>query len=292
MAKTVKRPDYPYFEDTPYITQSRDLQNRAYGYLGTSLDNFNNFNNPEQYQAIADAYTQAQWNDLNRGYQQAINTNAARERNRLGTYGASSSLYNTNTLQNQYNDLASRVASNTANMYNQLVNEEYNRRLNALNANNQLWTQYGKTNYGHDYTNHLTKINNIYNDWIDDVEAKQAKNSMWGGLIEGLNAVGGAVAGGIFGGPMGAMAGQEAGSELGGMFNNALGLNTTQNTSRGGLNLGATYSTETNPYQQYSNNQNWLNNTGIGNYNLSTSDLQDTLNNSSLYQAWNSRGFI
>ena len=274
MAKTVDRPDYPEFGDTPYITQSRALQDQAYGYTTNALDNYNSFINPEQYQAVADAYTQAQWNDLNRGYQRAINQNAARERQRLGTSGASSSLYNTESLNQQYNDLASRVAAQTASQYNNLINNEYNRRLQTLATNADLWSGTGATNYTHDYNNYKTRMQNMYNDWLDDIDKKNAKNQMIGGTIQGLSSIGGAVAGGIFGGPMGAMMGQQAGSQLGGIVNNAFGLGYTQNTG------------SSSPYANYQNNQNWLANSGIGDTSLGTTNLQDLLKNNSLYQAW------
>ena len=274
MAKTVDRPDYPEFGDTPYITQSRALQDQAYGYTTNALDNYNSFINPEQYQAVADAYTQAQWNDLNRGYQRAINQNAARERQRLGTSGASSSLYNTESLNQQYNDLASRVAAQTASQYNNLINNEYNRRLQTLATNADLWSGTGATNYKHDYNNYKTRMQNMYNDWLDDIDKKNAKNQMIGGTIQGLSSIGGAVAGGIFGGPMGAMMGQQAGSQLGGIVNNAFGLGYTQNTG------------SSSPYANYQNNQNWLANSGIGDTSLGTTNLQDLLKNNSLYQAW------
>ena len=152
MAKTVERPMYEEFQDTPWITHNREMENTAYGNLNNALDNLYNFNE-NQYQAIADDYTGAQWKDLNRGYLQAMNQQAANERNRLGTSGASSSLYNTNTLQNSYNDLAGRLASNTASQYNNLINQEWNRRLQNLNLYNNLWRDSGTTAHNIDLAN-------------------------------------------------------------------------------------------------------------------------------------------
>lgn len=286
MAKTVDRPNFPEFADTDYITQSRDVQNKAYDYLGTALDNFNNFNNFDQYQAVADAYTQAQWNDLNRGYQQAINQNAARERNRLGTYGASSSLYNTNTLQNTYDDLASRLAANTANQFQNLVNNEYQRRLNTLDANSQLWSGTGATNYQHDLRNYQTKIQNMYNDWLDDVDAHN--NNWWNTATDVIGgAVSGASSGFAMGGPIGAIVGGVGGA-LGGT---GTGYTPTNGTSSGMSNLnmnnvgnlignlrGLFGNNNTNNYQTYANNQDWLAN-NTQSYGLNTRNLQDILPN-------------
>lgn len=267
MAKTVDRPDYPEFGDTPYITQSRALQDQAYGYTTNALDNYNSFINPEQYQAVADAYTGAQWNDLNRGYLQNMNQQAANERNRLGTSGASSSLYRTNTLQNNYNDLATRIAAQTASQYNNLINNEYNRRLQTLATNADLWSGTGATNYTHDYNNYKTRMQNMYNDWLDEIDSKNAKNQMIGGIIQGINSIGGSVAGGIFGGFQGSMAGGQMGAQQGQMINNALGLGYNQ------------LSDSSPSYNQYQSNQNWLANTGIGNIGLNTNQLSDTIGN-------------
>ena len=278
MAKTVDRPDFPEFGDTPYITQSRALQDQAYGYTTNALDNFNSFINPEQYQAVADAYTQAQWNDLNRNYQQAVNQNAARERNRLGTYGASSSLYNTNTMQNYYNDLASRVAAQTASQYNNLINNEYNRRLQTLNTNAGLWSGTGATNYQHDYNNYNVRLQNMYNDWLDEVDRKN--NTGWNMVANiAKNAVSGAQAGSAAG-PWGVAIGAGVGA-IGGSGTNQDTSNIANlaNNIQGLWNKWQTRNVNGTPYNDYQSNQNWLANTGIGNIGLNTSDLSDTIGN-------------
>lgn len=273
MAKTVDRPMYEEFADTPYITQSRNLMDQAYGYTTNALDNYNSFINPEQYQAVADAYTQAQWNDLNRNYQQAVNQNAARERNRLGTYGASSSLYNTNTMQNYYNDLASRVASQTASQYNNLINNEYNRRLNTLINNYNTWTGAGNTNYMHDYNNWRLRNVNKDRQWQNEVD----KKNWLGDKIADVGGLVGAAIGSIWGAPqVGYAVGSAAGSTIGGA------MQTNQDS--GGIVTQGNYSYIPNQYAspsygQYQSNQNWLANTGIGNLGLNTSNLSDTISN-------------
>ena len=279
MAKTVDRPMYEEFADTPYITQSRDLMDRAYGYTTNALENYNNFINPEQYQAVADAYTQAQWNDLNRNYQRAINQNAAREKQRLGTSGASSSLYNTESLNQQYNDLASRVASQTAAQYNNLINNEYNRRMNTLLNDYNLWNSTGNINYNHDKRNWETRNLNKYNQWANEV----AENNKFGDIVnKGLTAVG-TVVGAVYGNPqLGYTIGSAVGNQVGGA------ISDNSDTSGGGWNSST-------PYSTFSQNQNWLSNSGVGNYGLgipTQSSLMDTMNNSSLYKAWMSRGLI
>ena len=292
MAKTVARPMYEEFADTPYITHSRDMEGTAYDYLNNALENLNRFNE-QQYQAVADAYTQAQWNDLNRGYQQAVNANAARERNRLGTYGASSSLYNTENLQRNYNDMASRIAAQTAAQYQNLINNEYNRRLQNLNTYNNLWTDSGNRTYQHDYGN--WQIRNINKDrqWLNEVDKNN--NTGWNaianvgkGIVQGISSGSslgpyGAIAGGILGGIGGTATNQ--GDNTGSNIFSQVG-NTIQDGYNALRNWYNTRNVNGTDYTNYQNNQNWLANSGIGNTNLGTTNLQDLLKNNSLYQAW------
>lgn len=285
MAKTVARPMYEEFADTPWITHNREMEDNAYGKLNNALDNLYNFNE-DQYQAIADDYTGAQWNDLNRGYLQAMNQQAANERNRLGTSGASSSLYNTNTLQNSYNDLATRLASTTASQYNNLINQEWNRRLQNLNLYNNLWGNAGQTAYQHDYNNWQIRNTNKDRQWANDVEENNATG--WNAVANVLKGtVEGAQAGSSFG-PWGAA--------IGGVVGGLGATGTNQNSSNLGSNSMNLFNNlsgnNTNSYSNYANNQNWLANSGIGNYGLSTNDLTDTLSNSNLYQAMVNRGLI
>lgn len=285
MAKTVARPMYEEFADTPWITHNREMEDNAYGKLNSALDNLYNFNE-DQYQAIADDYTGAQWNDLNRGYLQAMNQQAANERNRLGTSGASSSLYNTNTLQNSYNDLATRLASTTASQYNNLINQEWNRRLQNLNIYNNLWGNAGQTAYLHDYNNWQIRNTNKDRQWANDVEENNTTG--WNSVANVLNGVvEGAQAGSSFG-PWGAA--------IGGVVGGLGATGTNQNSSNLGSNSMNLFSSlsrnNTNGYSNYANNQNWLANSGVGNYGLSTNNLTDTLSNSNLYQAMVNRGLI
>lgn len=293
MAKTVDRPMYDTFEDTPYITHNREMEGNAYDRLNNAINNLNRFNE-DQYQAVADAYTQAQWNDLNRGYQQAINQNAARERQRLGTSGASSSLYNTNTLQNTYNDMASRVAANTASQYQNLINNEYNRRLQNLNTFNNLWTNSGNRVYQHDYNN--WQIENINKDrkWLNDVDAKN--NNWWNTVTDMIGgSLSGASQGFQMGGPWGAVAGGIAG---------ALGESGTGYTPAGGTSSGTTQlnannisnmsnilgsllnRSNANNYQTYASNQDWLAN-NTQSYGLNTNNYMDKLNSGQMKAFWN-----
>lgn len=280
--KTPSRPQYEQLADTPWITRNRELNTNSYANLNTALNDFQNFNvnNNDYYQSIADAYTNAQWNDLNRAYTQRANQLAARERQRLGTSGSSSSAYNTDSLNRNYDYLASQVAANTANQYNNLVNQAYNRGLANIKLYNTLFNNSGTETQRVDENNWKIRLQNQQNKWLDEVEGGGGFDM--GGAVSG--AIGGASAGSAFG-PWGAVAGAVIGGATGGFG----GSNQSSSTLGGqagsflnSLNSGSTSNISSpNTYQTFS---------GIGNTNtgwgLNTSDLTNNLSNSNFEDIW------
>jgi hypothetical protein len=280
--KTPSRPQYEQLADTPWITRNRELNTNSYANLNTALNDFQNFNvnNNDYYQSIADAYTNAQWNDLNRAYTQRANQLAARERQRLGTSGASSSAYNTDSLNRNYDYLASQVAANTANQYNNLVNQAYNRGLANIKLYNTLFNNSGDETQRVDENNWKIRLQNQQNKWLDEVEGGGGFDV--GGALSG--AVSGASAGSAFG-PWGAVAGAVIGGATGG-FGGSNQSSSTLGGQAGGflnsLNSGSTSNISSpNTYQTFS---------GIGNTNtgwgLNTSDLTNNLSNSNFEDIW------
>lgn len=280
--KTPSRPQYEQLADTVWITRNRELNTNSYANLNTALNDFQNFNvnNNDYYQSIADAYTNAQWNDLNRAYTQRANQLAARERQRLGTSGASSSAYNTDSLNRNYDYLASQVAANTANQYNNLVNQAYNRGLANIKLYNTLFNNSGDETQRVDENNWKIRLQNQQNKWLDEVEGGGGFDI--GGALSG--AVSGASAGSAFG-PWGAVAGAVIGGATGG-FGGSNQSSSTLGGQAGGflnsLNSGSTSNISSpNTYQTFS---------GIGNTNtgwgLSTSDLTNNLSNSNFEDIW------
>lgn len=286
MSKTVERPMYEELADTPWITRNRELNESSYNNLLNSLDNLNRFTDRDlnQYQTVADQYTQSMWNDLNRGYQQAVNNNIAREQNRLGTTGASSSLYNTNTLQNNYNDQAARLASQTAAQYQNLINNEYNRRLSNTNLYNSLFNNSGNITQSNDIANWQIRNTNKDRQWLNDVDKNNNTGWNWfanvnKGALEGFSE--GMKTGNIWGGIAGGIAG--------GIGNSGTNQNTGNSSANSGTslfsNLGNQLSNWWNTrnvngtdYNTFLNNNNYLGSSGIGNYGLGTKNLQDILN--------------
>lgn len=280
--KTPSRPQYEQLADTPWITRNRELNTNSYANLNTALNDFQNFNvnNNDYYQSIADAYTNAQWNDLNRAYTQRANQLAARERQRLGTSGSSSSAYNTDSLNRNYDYLASQVAANTANQYNNLVNQAYNRGLANIKLYNTLFNNSGDEIQRVDENNWKIRLQNQQNKWLDEVEGGGGFDI--GGAVSG--AIGGGSAGSAFG-PWGAV----AGAAIGGLSGGFGGSNQSSSTLGGqagsflnSLNSGSTSNISSpNTYQTFS---------GIGNTNtgwgLNTSDLTNNLSNSNFEDIW------
>lgn len=250
--KTPSRPQYEQLADTPWITSNRELNTNSYGNLNTALNDFQNFNinNNDYYQSIADAYTNAQWNDLNRAYTQQANQLAARERQRLGTSGASSSAYNTDSLNRNYDYLASQVAANTANQYNNLINQAYSRGLSNINLYNTLFNNSGDEIQRFDENNWKIRLQNQQNKWLDEVDDVNSGFNIGGALT---GAVSGAASGFATGGPWGALGGAAIGGLSGGFggsnqSSSTLGgqtgsfLNTLSNnikTSRAGNTIGS-----------------------------------------------------
>lgn len=233
--KTPSRPQYEQLADTPWITRNRELNTSSYNNLNTALNDFQNFNinNNDYYQSIADAYTNAQWNDLNRAYTQRANQLAARERQRLGTSGASSSAYNTDSLNRNYDYLASQVAANTANQYNNLVNQAYNRGLANIKLYNTLFNSSGTETQRVDENNWKIRLQNQQNKWLDEVDDANSGFNIGGALTGALS---GATSGFAMGGPWGALGGAVIGGATGGFGGSNQSSSTLGGQAGGFLN--------------------------------------------------------
>lgn len=208
-------PMYEEFQDTPWITRNRELNEQVYPYLTDAYKNLGSFDQ-DYMRSLADDYLGSQWSDLNRQYQQRVNQNLARNYNRLGTTGGSSSGYSDESLNRYYNDLASRVASNTAQYYDQLVGNNLQRQLSQLGAYNNLFNTSGNVTYGHDKTNQEVRWTNQDRAWQNDVKDYQATGDTFKRIGNTLtNAAQGATIGFMTGGPVGAVVGGIGGGVMG-----------------------------------------------------------------------------
>lgn len=283
MGSTPDLPMHEEYADTPFITRNRELNPMAYDYLTQAMENLDLYNaNPEAYQAVADAYTQAQWNDFNRGYNEVMNQQAANNYNRLGTSNATSNLYTTDSTQRRMNDLASRIAANTASQYNNLVNQEYKRRLSSLGTYANLFNNSGVITENVDMTNWGIRNENKDRQYMNDVNDYNKKMGMIGGTIQSLGGIAGSVAGGIFGGPAGAALGGQLGSASGQALSQAIGATPmdTSNLPQSFANFGNFLNNRNTGYSQGGGLN--LNNTGL-NLNLNP-QLNTSLSNMSFAQ--------
>ena len=209
--KAPDKPEIPYFDETDYISQSRRMQNLGYRQASKALENVDTLNDDtrNELQNVANQYTQNQWSDLNRNYTKQMNQMQQANYQRFGSTGSTPALYNTESTQRAYNDLASETAAQTAKAYNDLINQEYARRLDNLDAAYDVFTKSGDTAYKHDYNNYLTKIRNTgiqyekevadYNKDIAWLKAiNKLENTLGGGAAAAwLGPVGGYIGAGI-----------------------------------------------------------------------------------------------
>lgn len=248
-AKKVKAPVYEQLADNEYIG---GLRNDIGNYRDMTNQYLNNLDvlNPEvqqQYQNIADDFTGAQWSDLSRQYNRDYNRLNQANYNRFGSLGSTGALYNNETLQRDYNDMASRIAANTAGQYQNLINNYYNQKLNTLNAANALYQQAGSATTNLDQANWNIRNNNIAAKYAADVQNARQQNPIIRTITGALNGAGtggsigggwGALAGGIIGGASSAFdtSGQDynlnipmIGQNISGLFSNNVDLNTKTN---------------------------------------------------------------
>lgn len=249
--KKVDAPVYQEMEDTDWIKYLReDLPTYREGY-NTYLQNLDVLS-PEvqqKYEDIANQYTQSQWNDYNRNALANMKAMNQANYNRFGNLGSSGAMYGSDTLGRNLNDLASRIASNTAGQYQNLINNYYNQKLNTLNAYNNAYGNAGNVTYGHDQQNWNIRNKNIEAKYVADVQ-NAGSGWNWGNMVSG--AASGAAAGGMSGGWIGALAGGAMGAIGGGLsgsgdqasqFGSSAGnlggsLGSFLNTKQGGLFQG------------------------------------------------------
>lgn len=226
----VEAPVYEEMQDTPYITGLReDLPMYREGF-NRYLENLDVLS-PEvqqKYQDIANEYTQSQWNDFNRNALANYKAINQANLNRFGSMGTSGAMYGNDTYNRQLNDLSSRIASNTAGQYQNLINNYYNQKLNTLNAYNNAYGNAGNVTYGHDQQNWNIRNMNKEAKYVADVQnAQNGGGWNFGNMLSG--AASGAASGASVGGLWGGIAGGVLGGVTGGLSgNNASGMQAAQ----------------------------------------------------------------
>ena len=141
-----KLPMYQEMKDTPWISRNRELNTTTYNNLNRDLNNVNVFDDAikQQLNSVVDDWYNRSLSDFDRSYNQSMAKTLARDYNRFGTTGATTSLL---TRDND-NLVAQRkladLASNRSDRYDQLINNELARRYNWLDTNYGMFNNSGK----------------------------------------------------------------------------------------------------------------------------------------------------
>ena len=181
--KAPSRPEYEQMQDTPYITNLRDLSQRGYeGYK----DNYNKVNvfSPETQRSLDD-YTNAVYQraegDFDRQYRDTMKRMANRNYGQFGTLNATPALYRTDMENLAQQRKLADMAYNKALYRESLVDNELRRRYNTLNMYNQMLEK-GKTPYELDLQN--WKIRNQNKDiQFQNAIANYNQKGNWGRAI-------------------------------------------------------------------------------------------------------------
>jgi len=194
---TVTHPGYVQMEDTPWITQAREIAD--IGGQGV-LDNYNKVNvfdedTQKSLEARNNAIYKRAFDEADSQYANTIGKYNAKNYNQFGTLNSTPSAYRTDQynkdFQRQLDDLAYQKAIN----YDTLTNNELQRRYNTLNMFNNLYN-YGQIPYQQDvgnwnvtntnrdiaYQNALAEASS--NNWLDNtLDFATTASSLFGGGI-------------------------------------------------------------------------------------------------------------
>lgn len=201
-------PKYEELADTDWITRNRNLNAKTWKNLDRDWNSVNvmDDNIRQQLNAYNDSIYNRAKSDFDRDYSQTMNKYLARDYNRLGTTGGTSSLltrdnYNLSK-QRELADLEYDRAIN----YENMVNNELNRRYKWLNQNVNSFNTSGQTTQSNDVANWLIRNKNLDQQYLRDIQ--DYNNSWIHYLGQGLGTVGQGIAS-FYGGPIGnALAGQ------------------------------------------------------------------------------------
>ena len=215
MGDTPQHAHYEEMQDTPWITQGRDIADKGGQGILENYNKVNVFDEPTQksLEARNNAVYQRAFGDADRLYKDIMNKYAAANYNQFGTLNATPAAYRTDMANLHFQRQLDDMAYNKAINYENIINNELQRRYNTLDMFGNLY-QYGQTPYQQDVRNWNTRNTNKDIDYQNAVVASQNN--------KGLGALSGALQGGITGfmttgNPWGAVAGAGAGA-IGGLM--------------------------------------------------------------------------
>lgn len=214
MGKTPEHPGYVKMKDTPWIKQGRQIAD--VGGKGI-LNNYNNVNvfdqaTKDSLEARNNAVYQRAFSDMNKNYNDMMNSYAARNYNRFGSLNNTPSSYVVDNYQKDFQRQMNDLSYNKAMNYENLINNELNRRYKTLGMFEDLYG-YGQIPYEQDLKN--WNIDNTNR----DISYKNAMMNYQNSLGTQLGNIGLATLGELgtsFGSSLGKSLGSGAGNILGG----------------------------------------------------------------------------
>lgn len=216
MSKKPKLPKYKEMKDTPWISQARDIAGKGGEGILQNYNKVNVFDEPTRQSLksrVDNMYSRA-LSDFDRNYRDTMQQYANRNYSQFGTLNATPAAYRTDLYNLQEQRKLADLAYNKAQTYDDVVNNELNRRYNTLNLFNTMY-QYGNIPYKQDVNNWQIRNQNLDRQYYNDL-AKAQSGFSFSGLAKG--ALSGASAGSAFG-PWGTAIGAIGGAAMGGFGN-------------------------------------------------------------------------
>ena len=175
--------------ENTYNTANREMTGNLGSWL---LDNYETVGQvtPEQelkYQDISDKAMEAAWSDYNRELGKAQSVANSRAYNRFGSLTNTPALYDQESFARQANQNAVDLASNTVQYYNNLVNQDINRQLQAWQQYSNMYNTAGKDITTLDKYNWNIRNQNKDRQYTNDVsnfQAKVAKAQMFADILD------------------------------------------------------------------------------------------------------------
>lgn len=205
------KPQYSKMKDTPWIKQGRQIADIGGKGVLSNYGKVNVFDQDtiDSLNARNNAVYQRAFSDMDQNYNNIMNKYAARNYNRFGSLNNTPAAYTTDQYQKDFQRQINDLSYNKAVNYENLINNELQRRYNTLNMFANMY-QYGKTPYEHDKMN--WNVENTNKDIAYNNDLVFGNSNLFGNII------GGAAQGGLAtGNPWGAVAGEAMGA-IGGLM--------------------------------------------------------------------------
>lgn len=180
--------------ENTYNTSNREMTGNLGRWL---LDNYETVGkvSPEQelkYQDISDKAMESAWSDYNRELGKAQAVANSRAYNRFGSLTNTPALYDQESFARQANQGAVDLAGNTAQYYNNLVNQDINRQLQAWQQYSNMYNTAGKDITTLDKYNWNIRNQNKDRQYTNDVsnfQAKVAKAQMFADILDPMQKI-------------------------------------------------------------------------------------------------------